>query len=129
MIIKYWQASQENKVPESVDDYLFVMARNESLNYLRSRARERKRIAETFEEGEAAEDSTWDRITEQETNHLLRKGIATLAPQSRRIMEMSYEGKSLQETAEELGISTNTVKVLKSRALQKLREFFARPDL
>ena len=129
VIIKYWQAQQEGKLPESVEDYLFAMVKNESLNYLRSRAREQKRIAEVFQEREMAEDSIWNRITEQETNHLLRKGIATLAPQSRRIMEMSYEGKSTQETADELGISANTVKVLKNRALQKLRNFFARPDL
>ena len=104
------------------------MAKNKSLNYLRSQVRERKRQEKAFLENEH-EESAWDKIIEQETNQLLLDAIAILPPQSKRIVELSYEGKSLKEIAELLEISINTVKVLKSRALQKLRDFFARPDL
>ena len=129
VIIKFWESQKTGyESPESLKDYLFIMAKNKSLNYLRSQVRERKRQEKAFLENEH-EESAWDKIIEQETNQLLLDAIAILPPQSKRIVELSYEGKSLKEIAELLEISINTVKVLKSRALQKLRDFFARPDL
>ena len=48
----------------------------------------------------------------------------------KRIRDLREDSDKYQkEIAELLEISINTVKVLKSRALQKLRDFFARPDL
>ena len=110
--------------PASVKDYLFIMVRNESLNYLRSLSRQRKRHEEAARESELAED-TWNNIIEQETNQMLQDAIDTLPPQSKRVIELACSGNSNPEIADILGIAINTVKVLKNRAVQKLKDYFA----
>lgn len=42
VIIKFWEKRQQHDQPESIENYLFIMVRNESLNYLRSISREKK---------------------------------------------------------------------------------------
>lgn len=87
-----------------------------------------KRHEKAYQESEHTKEA-WDKIVESEANQLLLEAIKSLPPQSRRIMELTYDGKSLKETAELLEISINTVKAIKSKALQKLRDFFSQENL
>ena len=87
-----------------------------------------KRHEKAYQESEHTKEA-WDKIVESEANQLLLEAIKSLPPQSRRIMELAYDGKSLKETAELLEISINTVKAIKSKALQKLRDFFSQENL
>lgn len=128
VIIKFWENRKQHEQLESIENYLFIMVRNESLNYLRGLSREKNRYEQVAFINEQ-EDSLWDRIVEQEANQLLLEAIATLPPQCKRIVELSLAGKNTKETAEELGIAVNTVKVLKNRAIHKLREYFSDNDI
>ena len=125
VLIKYWENKQPHESIASVKDYLFIMVRNEALNYLRSRERARSRHEKAFAESEK-EESPWDRIMEEETNQMLLDAIETLPAQCKRVVNLSLEGNTANEIALILNISANTVKVLKNRALQKLREYFSR---
>lgn len=125
VLIKYWENKQPHESIASVKDYLFIMVRNEALNYLRSRKRTRSRHEKAFAESEK-EESPWDRIMEEETNQMLLDAIETLPAQCKRVVNLSLDGNNTNEIAHILDISANTVKVLKSRALQKLREYFSR---
>lgn len=128
VIIKFWEKRQQHDQPESIENYLFIMVRNESLNYLRSVSREKKRyeklLATDFDQ-----ETLWDTIVEQEANQLLIEAIATLPPQCIRIVELSLDGNSTKEIAEQLDIAVNTVKTLKSRAIHRLRAYFAENDI
>ena len=128
VIIKFWENRKQYEKMESVENDLFIMARNESLNYLRGISREKKRY-EKVEFINEREDSLWDTIIEQEANLLLLEAIDTLPPQCKRIVDLSLAGNSTKEIAAELGIAVNTVKVLKSRAIHKLREYFSENDV
>lgn len=128
VIIKFWENKKQHEQLESIENYLFIMVRNESLNYLRGLSREKNRYEQVTFINEQ-EDSLWDRIMEQEANQLLLEAIATLPSQCKHIVELSLAGKNTKETAEELGIAANTVKVLKSRAIHKLREYFSENDI
>lgn len=128
VIIKFWENQKHDQPPESIENYLYIMIRNESLNYLRTLSREQKRHEKAYQESEHTEEA-WDKIVESEANQLLLEAIKSLPPQSRRIMELAYDGKSLKETAELLEISVNTVKAIKSKALQKLKDFFSQENL
>ncbi len=128
VIIKFWENRKQHEQLESIENYLFIMVRNESLNYLRGLSREKNRYEQVAFINEQ-EDSLWDRIVEQEANQLLLEAIATLPTQCKRIVELSLAGKNTKETTEELGIAVNTVKVLKSRAIHKLREYFSDNDI
>ena len=50
------------------------------------------------------------------------EAIDTLPAQSGRIIKLSLEGKQNKEISENLGISVNTVKSLKYKAMDTLRE-------
>jgi RNA polymerase sigma-70 factor len=128
VIIKYWENKKQHENLESIENYLFIMVRNESLNYLRGLSREKQRY-ENVEFINEQEDSLWDTIIEQEANLLLLEAINTLPPQCKRIVDLSLAGNSTKEIAAELGIAVNTVKVLKSRAIHKLREYFSENDV
>lgn len=128
VIIKFWENRKQYEDLESIENYLFIMIRNESLNYLRGLAREKKRYEKVTLDNDR-EDSLWDTIIEQEANLLLNEAIAGLPPQCKRIVDLSLTGKNTKEIAEELDIAANTVKVLKSRAIHKLREYFSENDI
>ena len=128
VIIKFWENRKQYEEMASVENYLFIMVRNESLNYLRGLSREKHRY-ENVEFINEREDSLWDTIIEQEANLLLLEAIDTLPPQCKRIVDLSLAGNSTKEIAEKLDIAVNTVKVLKSRAIHKLREYFSENDI
>ena len=83
----------------------------------------------SMERMEEADDSLWNNIMEQEANFLLNRAIDILPPQAKRIVELSLLGKSIREIADELEIAYNTVKVLKNRAIHKLREHFQKNNI
>lgn len=128
VIIKFWENKKQCEEMASIKNYLFVMVRNESFNYLRGRSREKHRCA-NVEFINEQEDSLWNTIIEQETNLLLLEAIDSLPPQCKRIVDLSLSGSSTKEIAAELGIAMNTVKVLKSRAIHKLRKYFSENDV
>ena len=78
VIIKFWENKKQHENLESIENYLFIMVRNESLNYLRGLAREKNRYEQVTFINEQ-EDSVWDTIIEQETNLLLLEAINALS--------------------------------------------------
>lgn len=128
VIIKFWENKKSYEKMESVENYLFIMVRNESLNHLQGLSREKKRYERIAFINEQ-EDSLWDIIIEQEANLLLLEAIDMLPPQCKHIVDLSLAGNSTKEIAAQLGIAVNTVKVLKSRAIHKLRDYFLENDI
>ena len=60
-------------------------------------------------------------MIEEETYRIVNEAIDALPTQSRRIIKLSLEGKQNKEISEELGITVNTVKSLKYKAMDVLR--------
>jgi RNA polymerase sigma-70 factor (family 1) len=120
--IKYWQERETifpNKV--AVKNYLYSIVRNASLNVIRH-----NKVVEEYQAQQGVsepEDITiMDAIISSEVMAELHLAIEALPANYRIISEMSYlEGKKNQEIADELGISINTVKKQKQRALELLR--------
>ena len=106
--------------PEALSTYLFRSVKNACLN----RIRDQKEFAQ-------AELLKYDAIEEEATTvsleliEAIRQAIERL-PQKTRMVVMSIvvEGKKYKETAEELGVSVNTVKTLLSGGLKQLRQQF-----
>lgn len=117
--VNYW--NQQSKVSEeAVKSYLYTTVRNSSLNVLRSRL-----VAMRHEQEAVGEQSRTilEQLLEAETMAIVHKAIATLPPVCQQIARLShFEGKRNEEIAVELGISVNSVKTHKQRALQLLRK-------
>lgn len=127
VIISFWESRSKGFEPESETDYLFVMVRNASLNYLRTAEREAERYAQ-LEMPESEEPEVFHLLVEEETNRMLLTAIDTLPEQSARIARLVLSGYENKEIARLLGISINTVKTLKYGAIRKLREYFHRTE-
>lgn len=108
--------------PEALSTYLFRSVKNACLN----RIRDQKEFAQ-------AELLKYDAIEEEATTvsleliEAIRQAIERLPRKTRMVvMSIVVEGKKYKETAEELGVSVNTVKTLLSGGLKQLRQQF--PD-
>jgi RNA polymerase sigma-70 factor (ECF subfamily) len=92
--------------------------KNRCLNYLRDS--ERRKIL-NFEQLDS-EIFFRDNLIEEETYQIIYEAIKTLPSQGQKVIEFSLDGLKIQEIAEKLNISINTVKTIKSRAYKALRE-------
>lgn len=62
-------------------------------------------------------------IVRTELTRYISEAIGNLSPRYQQVIKLTYlEGKSNEETAEAMGISINTVKVMKKRAKLQLKE-------
>lgn len=122
VIIKFWEKTTKDNI-SSVDDYLFIMVRNASLNYLRSRKREEKRYFSLILETEN-EQELFSLLVEEEYNQLLINAINQLPKPNARVIRYALSGYNNKEIALLLGISINTIKSMKYSAIRKLREYF-----
>lgn len=67
-------------------------------------------------------------IVAAESARLIAAALDTLSPQTRRVIDLGLQGKKMQEIADTLGISLNTVKTLKYRAVERLSHLLKRDD-
>ena len=100
--------------------YLYTMTKNASLNYLR-----KIRTITSYEYAnpldEISDTDVLEALIYAESIDQLYKAIQSLPESCRNICQMTYlEEKSNQEVAEFYGISINTVKTQKKRALELL---------
>ena len=51
VIVKFWENRKQYKTLDSVENFLFIMTRNESLNYIRSVKRENERYKQLWYSG------------------------------------------------------------------------------
>lgn len=127
----YWQ--QKEKVedhPSVVRRFLYTSVKNASLNYIRHQKivqlHEAGAVAERAEEVSAMEGI----IAAEVVGHIHQSLKALHEPYQTIGIKCFVEGLKNQEVADELGISVNTVKKQKQKAVELLRlrltpEFFA----
>ncbi|MDQ6479421.1 RNA polymerase sigma-70 factor [Dyadobacter sp. LHD-138] len=121
--VKYWN-SKDEIAPDiaAQKSYLYSTVKNSCLNFLRH-----KIVAKKYEDQLT---DTWidDRIVINSIIHAevlseIHNAIESLPLACRQISKMSFlEEKKNQEIADELGLSVNTVKTQKQRAMHMLRE-------
>ncbi|PSR55709.1 RNA polymerase sigma-70 factor [Adhaeribacter arboris] len=120
--IKFWDHKEEitlNSV--AIKNYLYSIVKNSSLNIVRH-----EKVVEkykfNFAPSEVEETTVINYIIQSEVLAEIHQAIQTLPESCQRISRMGYlEGMKNHEIAATLGISINTVKTQKQRAMQLLR--------
>ncbi|MGE7775511.1 RNA polymerase sigma-70 factor [Chitinophaga sp. NPDC101104] len=106
----------------SINAYLYAATRNRSLNLLKQRKRNEKKVQGYEAE---LEDKTYEDILQNvfhaETVRLLHQAILTLPPECTKVIQLNIEGLSTSEIAQKLGISPSAVSHQKARAIKLLR--------
>ncbi|MXV17347.1 RNA polymerase sigma-70 factor [Hufsiella ginkgonis] len=128
MFIRYWDRKEPLINNEaSLKSYFYTSVRNASLNSVRH-----NKVTEQYRKQQdpaPVQEAVLQAIIRSEVFAELYGAIAKLPEACRQISLKSYlEGMKNHEIALELGISVNTVKTQKQRALKLLR-IYLRPEL
>jgi len=127
VFVKCWQNRKNLATLENPEVYLFVAAKNHSLNYLKKYSH--IHLVQLEDSNELAFINTYDPEKEMERKELrfiLDKAIATLPKQACIIFKLIKEdGMKYKEVADILNISPRTVQTQLFRALKKLANILA----
>ncbi|MBL7737180.1 MAG: RNA polymerase sigma-70 factor [Chitinophagaceae bacterium] len=125
VFLKIWIRREELIKVESFSGYLFIVMRNQALDWLVKQARRQKIFNQISSEKAIIQPSAEEFLNQKEFNDLLQKGLDKLPRQQQEVFRlMRQEGLSRQETAQTLNIDANTVKTHMSRALKSLRAWY-----
>ena len=131
IFVQVWR--KRATLPTIIDfpSWLFILTRNRSFNVLRDIAR--------FSSGnkvleQAMPDTNTDaadsKLLSSEADKLVHQAMERLTPAQRQaFMLIKLKGLSRDETARQMGISPNTVKVHLLAATKSIRAFFLEKDL
>ncbi|MGZ3837487.1 MAG: RNA polymerase sigma-70 factor [Flavisolibacter sp.] len=120
--VKLWDRRELMKSGLTIKAYLYSTVRNACIDILRREKRKVIYLEESARASEKEDLPVLHRIIEAETMHQIHLAIEALPAKCGRVFRMFYlEGKSLQEIADELQVSFNTVKSQKQRALEIIR--------
>lgn len=118
-----WVNREDIDPDKTLDKYIYGTAKNMAFNMMRRHKTHDKYNNETLYVSDILSDSVEETVIGQEARELLDKALVDMAPQRRKVFEMSrYEGKTYDEIAAELNISANTVHRHITLALKELRE-------
>lgn len=120
--VSYWKCKDDlGSEPNVIKGFLYTTVRNLCFNLLKHRLVVQK-FRSQLEEDPIEENYFEREIIRSEVLSEIFIAIDELPPRCSQVLKMSYlEGKKNQEISEMLGVSINTVKTQKQRALQLLR--------
>ncbi|PPL04225.1 RNA polymerase sigma factor [Parapedobacter indicus] len=117
---KLWDRRVHFNEVQSIRAFLYLSVKNACRNHYKH-----EKVIEKYRarQGEPIEDDVvLSKIIEAEVMESLYHAIEKLPTGCREVVHLRYfEGMSIQEVAEQLNISVNTVKTQKMRALRSLR--------
>lgn len=111
VFIRLWEQRQLLAEIKNPDNYVFILIRNYTFNYLRAAANEQNRREKLWEALQQKVTNEATLLEKEEAELFLKKLLSKLSPQQRKIFRMSREdGLSHQQIADELQLSKDTVK-------------------
>ncbi len=124
VFLKIWQNRSDMLQVDNFQAYLFRMAQNRALNVFRRQSLE-SLILKKINDQQQASSNFNEPLSGKETQALLQKALDRLPPQQRKVFELSRnQDFTYQEIAEQLNISTSTVRNHMVQALKSLRDYF-----
>ena len=122
LYIKLWNNRASIDVDKSIGAYLFSIAKNLAIDFFRRAARESNLQNHLITVGTELYNHVDDVLFHKETSAILSKAIQALPPQQQKIFNLcKMEGRSYDEAASILGISSATVGNQLVRALRTVR--------
>ncbi len=124
VFVKIWMDRAKLERVEKLDDYLFIVTRNYTLNCIRKIVADRKKERDFHEEQTFAPDeTTLQGENEPDYLSLLDRAAAQLPPQQQLVFNLRRQGLKNQEIADQLGIHTDSVKKYQQLAVRAVSDF------
>jgi len=122
VFLKIWSSRQVLGDIGNADGYLFIMAKNASLDAIRQRSNEQAMRIGLEARNPGPENTTELNLDLDETTKLLEQAVRSLPPQQEKVYRLAKEeGLTRQQIATELNISENTVKNHLGTAIQSIK--------
>jgi RNA polymerase sigma-70 factor (ECF subfamily) len=120
VFIKLWERDMKISSKVTMKPFMYVTVRNACINYIRQKNREEKRI---LDYAVLNSDSLFEyNVMEEDVSYKLFKAVDQLSPRSKEAILLTVQEYSNQEIATKMKVSINTVKTLKQRSYQRLRQ-------
>jgi RNA polymerase sigma-70 factor (family 1) len=120
---KLYHARSGMRSIEHIKRWLYVIVRNESIDYLRLRSRQRESHNEVAYLGTEADEQYETERVKSEVFQCILHEIEKLPRQRKAILRLYFfEQKSTAEIAKQLGLNSQTVLNHKAKALESLRK-------
>lgn len=126
VFLKLWEKRAELDKDRPVEAWLYTVAKNRVINNFKKMAREQSRIVARVLPLELADrrQGSDTKVLESEVNQLLYEAMCQLPEKQKEVYRLSrLEGYSRIEIAEQLQISSLTVKTHMSRAVLSIKNF------
>lgn len=125
VFLQVWKNRSQLRDIRSVENWLFIIARNSVFTALKRQVRENQWVKEVEEWLQGTQDAD-SHLLLKETSEILRNAARALPPQQSEIFRLSrLEDLSLDDIAEKLQISKHTVKYHLTKALAGVRLYLA----
>jgi RNA polymerase sigma-70 factor (family 1) len=122
-LMKLWERHANFDNIASAKSFLYTTTRNASLNWVRQQKKNNQREKEFAYINVEIENPIMNQIVEAETFREIFLTLETLPPKCRQIFRMLYlEGKGYKQIAQELNLSTSTIRNQKARALMLIKQ-------
>lgn len=123
VFLELYQQKDRFLTINALKSYLYNAVRNRCIDFLRHYKVEGRYAALWMAEKEEAFYES--RVLEAETYALLKKAIAELPDQTRKVYDLVLQGYSNPEIAEKMGLSEDAVKAYRKRGKKILRDKLA----
>lgn len=121
ILLYVWNGERKFVQIEELTNYLYRATYNRAMMWLRQEKCKSKYLNRLMEENDPESDEMFIKTVREELLRQMYLYIEELPPEQRKVIRMSVEGLSVNEIAEKLGISVNTVKTHKKRSFKQLR--------
>jgi len=121
VFIKVWEVKDRVDPERNFGSFLFKIAHNLSLKYIKKKLKEDAFLAEMAHDGEGA--TTDDEYLNRELLQRIDKAVDELSDQKKKIYQMSVvDGDSVEDIAEKLNINHRTVSNTLRLAINEIKE-------
>lgn len=122
---KLWKKKQDFETGTNIKAFLYISCRNACLNHLKKIKRKTAIQESYFRQLEEGEETIFFELVETEVITLLSQEIEALPDKCKEVFKLIYlEGRKTDEIATQLGLSVQTVRNHKTRAIELLKASF-----
>lgn len=121
VLLYVWNCNRKFIQQEELTNYLYRATYNRAMMLLRHEKCKLKHFSRLMEEQGPGFDEAYTETVREELLRQLYLCIDELPAEQRKVIRMSVEGLTVNEIAEKLNISVNTVKTHKKRSFKYLR--------
>jgi RNA polymerase sigma-70 factor (family 1) len=127
IFLRLWENRSKLGEVDFPRKYIYIMARNRTLDLLSKIARHQQLISEVWTNMSQSDNYLEDLLHAQDSRLLIDQAVSQLAEKKQAIFLMSRrDGLSLREIADQTGLSVQTVKNILTEVLKHVKAFLAR---